>query len=116
MKRWSRFVLAMLFLPASSRAAGLNLAWDNCYGDGPAVANKTFACDDNAGTEVLIASFVLSNPISSLGREELAFDIATRGGQTLPVWWDFPTQSSCRLSQLAALVSDPPNLSACHSL
>ncbi|MFM8560394.1 MAG: hypothetical protein ACKOC6_12530, partial [bacterium] len=43
---------------ASASAAGTNLRWSSCYGDG-GPQNRTSACTSNLGSNILVGSFVL---------------------------------------------------------
>ena len=114
MKQWMLLLAALIAFAPKSRAAGLNLAWDHCNGDG-GVANKVFACDRNDGFETLNASFVLAAPIV-LSRQELLFDFQTRTGVPMPVWWDVQTGASCRLNQIQVDSHPPADLSVCQSV
>ncbi len=40
--------LALVFLAGSAYAAGLNLAWNNCYPSPGAASNMSFVCDDSS--------------------------------------------------------------------
>jgi hypothetical protein len=91
--------VSLLLAAQAAHGAGLNLAWDQCYGDAPPVVRKLFACDRNSGVEMVVASFVPAFNHSTAGLLEVQFDIQTRSGVTLPVWWDFATLSSCRKNQ-----------------
>lgn len=96
----SFLVLSVLAAVIPAHAAGVNLAWDRCYGDGPPVTNKSFACDQNTGLETVVASFILGSPVPSAGLLEVQLDIHTRSGTALPVWWDTRTITSCRRNQI----------------
>ena len=100
---------------ATAHAAGINLAWDQCYGDAPPVVRKLFACDRNTGLEAVVASFVpaINHPNSSL--LEIQFDIQTRSSGTLPVWWDFATSTSCRRNLISFDGSPPVPIVVCQN-
>jgi hypothetical protein len=83
-------VAATLLSVSSASAAGLNLAWQSCLGDGGA-NNRTGACANNLGTNILVASFQIDADISGISGHEILFDLATQG-TTLPNWW----LTSCR--------------------
>jgi hypothetical protein len=99
MKRPCLALLSLVLFANAAQAFGLNLAWDQCYGDAPPVVRKLFACDRNTGVDMVVASFVPAFSHSTGGLLEIQFDIQTRSGVTLPVWWDFATLSSCRRNQ-----------------
>jgi hypothetical protein len=110
-------VFALLLCASAAHAAGINLAWDTCSGEGPRVVNKSFLCDTNSGTEMLVASFIVPAAApQGVSRQELTFDVRTAGGAPLPVWWDYATLSSCRLGALGISVTAPTTLSVCRAM
>src|SRR5262245_11737683 len=68
----------LLALAVNANAAvsppGVNVRWDQCYIDG-GPANKTFACNTNAGTDRLMLSFVLDAPMSDVSGMEIVVDL-----------------------------------------
>jgi hypothetical protein len=104
--------LALLALLATSaRAGGVNLRWTRCYGDG-GVVNRTFACAANTGTNILVGSFVLDNPLPLVSSNEMVLDVTTAAG-TLPAWWQFKNVGTCRQTSLTFNVSANPNDVVC---
>jgi hypothetical protein len=96
-------LLLALTASIASAAAGVNLRWSACFGDG-GTANKTFACNSNtAGSSVLVGSFELGADLLQTSGVEIVVDVATAGA-TLPAWWDFKNPGSCRT---ASLVMNP---------
>ncbi|MBI5168557.1 MAG: hypothetical protein HZA61_03620 [Candidatus Eisenbacteria bacterium] len=94
-------VLLLCVSNAPAHAAqGMNLSWDNCFGDG-AVRNKTFACDTNTGSEQLYVSFELDSAFAPLTGLELSMVIATPAGPS-SAWWQFKNTGSCRQTALSA--------------
>jgi len=91
---------------AASTPPGVNLRWDNCFGDG-GVANKAFACDTNAGSERLVLSFVLSEPLANVDGVEIAVEVAATSTQ-LPAWWQFVDFSNCRPQGISITAALPP--------
>jgi hypothetical protein len=91
--------LALFAAPAARAVEGVNLRWDQCYGDAGA-RNKSFACDTNTGTETLVGSFVLGTDIVQMGAEDVVIDLAS-AGSTLPPWWQFMNAGTCRQTALA---------------
>ena len=81
----------------SASAAGLNLRWTSCYGDGGA-QNRTSACTSNLGSAGLMAaSFVLpSAGVLQASGIELLLDVASAGA-TMPDWW----RTTCRSGFIA---------------
>src|SRR5262245_29751113 len=103
MGRICTFVAVLTIVLATSAHAGtsppgLNLRWDQCYGDG-GVQYRNFACDTNTGNERLIATFELAAapavPVSGL---EVYVNIASLG--PLPAWWGFKNPGTCRQASL----------------
>jgi hypothetical protein len=97
------FVLAALVALAAGAAhagAGVNIRWDACLGDG-GVLNKTFACNSNAGTRVIVTSFVVPATLTDFVGEVLFIDAATASA-ALPNWWQYFNAGTCRQSSLGA--------------
>lgn len=92
--------LSLFAAPAARAMEGVNLRWDQCYGDAGA-QNKTFACDTNTGTEILVGSFVIRSQIIQMGGEEVVIDLAS-AGSALPPWWQFMNPGTCRQTALTA--------------
>lgn len=79
---------------AAPNAPGVNLRWDQCYGDGGAW-NKVFACNTNVGFERLVLSFELTEPKTRV--QSLLFHVAlTSASPTLPAWWSMMASGGCR--------------------
>jgi len=101
--------LALALLAASAHAGGVNMRWTRCYGDG-GVLNRTFACNTNIGTNLMVGSFVLDSPLSQVSANESWIDIQT-AAPTLPAWWQFKNTGSCRISSLNfSTVANPEDL------
>jgi len=81
-------------------APGVNLRWYPCLGDG-GTQNRTFACDSNSGTEVLLASFVPATGMAHVIGLEFVLDLASASA-ALPPWWDVVSANSCRRLSLFA--------------
>src|SRR5262249_36260225 len=112
--------VALLALPAAAPAfaattpPGVSLRWDNCYDDG-GTANKTFACNTNAGSGGRVVSFVLWAPLGTV----VGTDISIEGAATsaaLPAWWSVVTAGSCRPTSLSIAAWDGTNCSDWASL
>ncbi len=88
----------MLGLPVAGFAAtsppGVNLRWDACYRDG-GVSNKNFACNTNLGTELLVGSFELVQPLNDVLSAQIVLDLRS-ASPTLPTWWSLAFSGGCR--------------------
>ncbi len=103
-------VLAVTLCSAgnASAAAGVALRWSNCFSDG-GLSNKSFACNQNIGTEQLIGTFQLATAASPVFGFQTRLIVAT-SGPSLPAWWGFLNAGSCRQTA-AALGSAQPGAS-----
>jgi len=90
--------VALFAAPPAHAAAGVNLTWSRCYGDGGA-GNAAFACDTNSGSELLVGSFVLPEPLAHVNGNEVSIDLISQD-DPLPAWWDFKNVGTCRLNSL----------------
>jgi len=81
----------------------INIRWDNCYADG-GVMNKSFACDTNSGSELMVMSVQLDSDMDRVSGVELRVSIKP-AAPALPAWWDFMTAGSCRQTSLSYLPS-----------
>jgi hypothetical protein len=103
-------LLALAFVPARADAAatsppGVNLRWDNCYGDGGAW-NKNFGCDTNLGSERLVGSFELDQPLTQTGGVEITLDLSA-AAPILPAWWVLSGAGGCRVATPPILTVNP---------
>lgn len=96
---------------AGTSAPGVNLRWDQCYGDG-GVWNKNFACDTNSGTDHMVASFELADDYPQVSGFTGNFDLAAETA-TLPAWWDFKNAGTCRQISLSMGFTAPGISAAC---
>jgi hypothetical protein len=98
-------LLAALAGPAG--AAGVDLSWNACTAEG-GVQNKTFACNTNTGSSVLVGSFALASDMANVIGIEANVDI-TAEADSLPAWWRFAGPNACRsgLTGLFNFASDP---------
>lgn len=105
-------LLTGTLLAAPARAAqGVNLGWDRCQGDGGS-ENRTFACDTNAGTEVLVCSFVLDTPMPEVSGNEIIIELLSEA-DPIPAWWHFREAATCRQNSLAANMNANANDVVC---
>ena len=76
MKRSLLLCTLLLLLTASAACAGgLNLAWNDCYGDGFWATNKAFACSSNSGSFVAYGTYIPSASHDALNGNELVLDL-----------------------------------------
>jgi len=94
-------------------SGGVNLRWDHCYGDG-GTANRSFSCDTNSGTEMLVASFVSGIDIASTNGMVAYIDIASSSG-AWPDWWQVYSPA-CRSNVVTASSAPDPAESVCQDL
>jgi len=91
----------VLMAPETAYAdQGVNLTWSRCYGDAGGTANRVFACDTNAGNEVLVVSFELALPLAQASGNEIVIDLISQD-DPMPLWWDFKNLGACRMTSLA---------------
>ena len=76
---------------------GVNLGWANC-GTTIATANKSFLCDDNAGSFSLVGSFKNGFDVADFVAIAAAVDVTT--GVATPPWFQFGT-GGCREGELS---------------
>ncbi len=93
-------VVAMLLSVSPAVAAGINIAWTNCFGEGTGLRNKTFACNVNSGSHALVTSFVLGADIPQVSGNELVIDVLTTS-DPVPAWWEFKDAGTCRSTSLS---------------
>jgi len=107
-------VAALLAFASSALAApGYSLRWINCAGEGTGTDNRTFACNSNAGTNLLVISFELPADLAQVSGNEVVLDVLSQSA-TLPAWWDFKNAGSCRANSLACDVTFDVNNVVCR--
>ena len=113
MRRLAQVGIAFFLLSttAAHAAQGVNLRWSSCFGDGGTV-NRNFACDTNAGTNVLVGSFELGTPLAQVSGNEMVIDLWF-GSLGLPAWWAFTKAGFCRQASLALDTALPPAALSC---
>src|SRR5438874_5667832 len=111
MKKVTLLCGMLLALTASiaSAAPGVNLKWNDCFGDGGATS-RAFACSNNTGVGALPAtgtknkleaSFELGADLATVSGLEIVIDVATASA-ALPAWWQFKNTGACRQGSLGA--------------
>ena len=88
---------ALTFAAPERADAGLRIAWDHC-GDAGA-STRSFACNSNAGSDVLVISFLSSFPMQKLAYALVTVDVCFPSNG-LPAWWQVLGVGSCRLGSL----------------
>lgn len=91
-----RRLLAITLLTAcaaSAHAAGINLSWDDCGSFG--TESRTFACDTNVGTHVLVGSFVAPPGLQAVSGNSAIIDVFSTCNNIFPHWWNMRT-GGCR--------------------
>ena len=100
MKKITLLCGLLLAVTASVAAAGagVGLRWLACNGDGGA-ANRSFACNSNSGTNLLVGTFELGADLPGTVGTEIVIDFAS-ADPTLPAWWTFKNAGTCRTASL----------------
>lgn len=104
-------LLALVLSPVHAHAAatsppGVNLRWDQCYGDG-GVQYKNFACDTNTGSDQLVGSFELASEIPGVNGLEINVDLGSASA-AFPAWWALYSAGTCRAAAITANPTPPP--------
>jgi len=98
-------VAAMLLVASSALAAGLNLAWQNCYADG-GTADRTSTCGSNLGQAgSLVGSFFSPADVVDVSGAEIVVDLISQSG-VLPAWWSLKEAGTCRPLSLSIQAFD----------
>ena len=90
----------MLCVARPAPAGGLDLAWDNCASASGGAA-RTSTCRSDVGTNVAVASFMLSADMVDFVGIEAVVEIRS-DSPTLPDWWSFFNPGACRQNALSA--------------
>lgn len=99
MKKMMLLCAALLAVSATvASAAGVNIRYNNCFGDA-GLQNKTFACNTNTGSNLLVLGFNLTNAQAGVTGIEIMVDGAS-AGTALPDWWKYVAVGSCRQAAL----------------
>ena len=98
----------LIFTATFARAAGLELAWNHCYGQAGSVETRTSACTVNTGSQTMIASFRPPAGVARLEGIEVYINYQTSGGG-LGCWWNFAA-GELRNAQLTPLPVSPTDV------
>ena len=109
---WIVAGVLLLAAPAFAATPGVHLSWSRCFGEGLGTQNRSFACDTNAGTEVIVASFVPSESMSLVSGNELVIDVLSLD-DPLPLWWQMKDIGTCRQNSLGFNVTANANDLVC---
>lgn len=90
-------ILALIANSPLFAQTGLNLSWGECGYAG--AVSKTFACNTNTGSHVLVASFAAGPGLCLVGCWG-QLDLQTSGA-VLPAWWQFRNSGFCRQTALS---------------
>ena len=89
-------VLALLSVAPCAQAAGMAVRWGSCEG----YSNRNFACDNDAGAEVLVVSFSAPTGVGPLSGVAAKGHISAAEG-AVPPWWQMVNRGACRNSSLS---------------
>ena len=78
---------------------GINLSWNDCGASG--TMTRAFACDTNAGSHSLVASFVSGVDMDHLVGMAGVIDLCSMQS-VLPSWWQMYVPGSCRPAAISA--------------
>jgi hypothetical protein len=112
-----RFGLLALFATGVSanletaRAAGLSLTWGSC--GQLKVANRTFACNTDAGADTLSVSFTPTFSLTKVAFAEVSMSVCFNQVASLP-WWQVFDAGTCRGGALT--MAGPSPAGACNSI
>ena len=113
--------LLVLVLPVAASAAGLNLAWNNCYPSPGAALNQNFICDDsspgagdaNTQTFKLYGSVVTGFDIAGVLAWDATIDMRV-ANPTLDSWWQLGT-GDCREGAALLTFNSFNNTTTCNT-
>jgi hypothetical protein len=116
-------LLATILLAASPTSAapshgGIYLKWNDCVLGG-GVADKTFSCDTDVGTSIMVGSFIPPSPgftdtIYALTGED-AFVSLISASPALPDWWAFQADGCRNGSIVVSAKFDSVGLFSCST-
>jgi len=99
----------LAFSATVASAAGINLAWNKCAGEGTGTQNRNFACNVNTGSNLAVGSFTAPAGVTGASGNEVVIDIQS-GAPALPLWWAFKNAGTCRQTALSLnFVADAGN-------
>ena len=94
MKKTLLITGVLLALAATvASAAGVNVSWTDCGAAGQ--QNRAFACNSNAGSNVMVSSFDPPAGLSKVTGINLIWDLQS-ASDPLPAWWDLFNPGACK--------------------
>jgi DNA-binding beta-propeller fold protein YncE len=75
---------------SSPNIGRLNLSWNDCGAFG--TTDRTFACNSNSGSNVIVASFDPGSSVADFAGNEMRIDVTP----ALSSWWQMYNAGSCR--------------------
>ncbi len=96
MKKILLICTGLLALTASTAAAQIQVAWNDCLIDGGA-ASKVNACTGNGGINRMVISYTPTGSIPDFIAIDGTLDIQFDNG-TPVAWWSFKNAGSCRMT------------------
>lgn len=106
-----RSILLLMLTAGTARAEGIDLAWDQCGPTGETV--RTFACDTNAGTERMVASYYPPAGMDAIASLEGVIDLCFNG-TFVPSWWMMKNAGTCRQSSILLHGTPPADPIGCE--
>ncbi|MBI1797398.1 MAG: hypothetical protein HYR74_10145 [Candidatus Eisenbacteria bacterium] len=96
------------FLPGGR--GRLNLSWNDC--STLETTNRTFACNSNIGSNVIVVSYDPGIDIPDLVGNDIAIDLQT-ASTTLDPWWQLFNPGQCRTTSLSSSADFTAGPSTC---
>lgn len=98
---------------AAQQAITLKLSWDHCAADGK-VADRSFACDTNTGSESLWLSMVIQDGVGRTNVGGISGNVDVRTTSSLlPPWW-LTLTGQCRANVVSYLIGAPAAGGTCQ--
>ena len=105
-------VATLCAIPHAAGAVGINLAWNDCPAGPAASDNRSFACNTNAGSHLLVVSFEPPPGSTTVTGMYSIIDVYSEACP-VPDWWQFKNGSTCRQNSLSVSASFAPTQTGC---
>jgi hypothetical protein len=105
-------VLLLCLSPRPARAVGINLAWNDCPAGPGASYNRSFACNTNTGSHLLVVSFEPPPGSTTVTGMNAILDVYSEACP-VPDWWQFKNGFTCRQNSLSVSASFAPTQTGC---
>lgn len=114
MKKMFLVCIGLLALTASTAAAQIQVAWNDCLADGGS-ATKSSACTSNSGVNRLAVSYTPTASIPDFVAIDGTLDIQLDNGNPNQ-WWEFKNAGACRQNAAAIGINvfNLPNSFTCE--